>query len=122
MRDWATFSLAQVTTADTPLVREALNARLCDSDSGARSEAMMGLARRKDPRAIPAVAEALTSGQFAGLVLEAAAEIASPDLCSALQAARDHARRKAGMAVSFRNEWQEAVIACGCIGMAPDGL
>jgi HEAT repeats len=119
VRDWATFSLAQDTTADTPPIREALNARLSDPDSGARFEAMMGLARREDPRAIPAVVEALTLGRFAGLVLEAAAEIASPALCPALLMARDHGMewQQAGMAVPFWDDWQAASVACGCIGL-----
>jgi HEAT repeat protein len=50
IRDWATFSmsLGWPTVVDSPLVRAALRKRLKDRCRGARSEAIWGLARRKD--------------------------------------------------------------------------
>ena len=44
---------------DTPELRDALAARLDDTDPDARDEAVLGLARRGDPRALePALAAA----------------------------------------------------------------
>jgi hypothetical protein len=58
-RDWATFALAVQIDRDTPEVREALAARIEDPDPDARDEALLGLARRGDPRALePALAAA----------------------------------------------------------------
>jgi HEAT repeat protein len=57
VRDWATFSLGVQIERDTPELREALAARLDDSDFEARSEAILGLAMRGDERALePALA------------------------------------------------------------------
>lgn len=57
VRDWATFSLAQQTKADSPAIREALAARLSDVDADTRGEALVGLANRGDERAVAAVNE-----------------------------------------------------------------
>lgn len=50
VRDWATFGLAE-SEANDPATIEALAARAEDTDDDTRAEAIMGLARRKDPRA-----------------------------------------------------------------------
>jgi HEAT repeat protein len=61
VRDWATFSLAVQIERDTPAVREALAARLSDDHGDTRAEAIRGLARRGDPRAVgPALAADLS--------------------------------------------------------------
>jgi HEAT repeat protein len=63
VRDWATFALGVQIDRDTPEVRDALAARLDDSDVDARAEAIRGLARRRDERALePALAAAEDGG------------------------------------------------------------
>ncbi|MFI6283720.1 ankyrin repeat domain-containing protein [Streptomyces sp. NPDC051018] len=52
IRDWATTALAVLDT-DAPGVREALADRLDDRDTTTAAEAVAGLAKRQDPRAIP---------------------------------------------------------------------
>jgi hypothetical protein len=72
VRDWATFSLAVQIERDTPEVREALAARLSDDHGDTRAEAIRGLARRADPRAVgPALAASLSPE-----IKEAIAELA----------------------------------------------
>lgn len=59
VRDWATFGLGTRLDADTPEIRDALVARLDDNGDHAGEEAVMGLARRGDPRATAPLLEQL---------------------------------------------------------------
>jgi hypothetical protein len=54
VRDWATFALGVQIDRDTAELRDALAARLDDSNEDARAEAIRGLARRRDERALDA--------------------------------------------------------------------
>lgn len=58
VRDWATLALAGL-DADTPEIREALADRLDDHDPDTAAEAAHGLAARRDPRAVEALARLL---------------------------------------------------------------
>ena len=78
-RDWATFLLAQEET-DTPAVREALIRAAKDDDDVVRAEAVLGLAKRDPPLALPLVQEALRFEVIVGPMLEAAALCAHPSL------------------------------------------
>lgn len=61
VRDWACFALAQQwRDVDTPALRACLAARLDDEDHDTRSEALVGLAYRRDARALPRVQAALS--------------------------------------------------------------
>ena len=57
VRNWATFGLGSQIDTDTPSIREALHARLTESDDEIRGEALVGLARRGDIRAASALIE-----------------------------------------------------------------
>ncbi|MEU7012920.1 ankyrin repeat domain-containing protein [Streptomyces sp. NPDC046385] len=71
VRDWATLALAELPD-DTPLVREALAARLADPDPETAAEAARGLAIRQDPRAVEALARILADGDPDGPARETA--------------------------------------------------
>ncbi|WP_406403281.1 ankyrin repeat domain-containing protein [Streptomyces sp. NBC_00879] len=73
VRDWATTALADV-EADTTEIREALAARLTDSDVDTAAEAARGLAIRQDPRAEATLARILADADPDGYAREAAAE------------------------------------------------
>jgi hypothetical protein len=62
VRDWATFALGVQIDRDTAEVRDALAARLDDPNEDARAEAIRGLARRRDSRALPAALAAAEDG------------------------------------------------------------
>jgi methionyl-tRNA formyltransferase len=59
IRDWATFALGTLSPQDTPTLRDALAARLDDSDDSTRIEAVHGLALRGDARALDATLDLL---------------------------------------------------------------
>jgi len=80
VRDWATFALGSQVEFDSQELRDALNARIADEDNDTRDEAIIGLARRGDLHALPAVQGERRSGSFGRLILEAAAEIRDPSL------------------------------------------
>jgi hypothetical protein len=85
VRDWATFSLG-MTEADSPEIRQVLLDRLADSDFDTRGEAAVGLAKRKEPRAVRGLADCLMSDRVGELYVEAAELYADPQLKGALVA------------------------------------
>ena len=87
VRDWATFGLGTQLELDTPEIRDALAARLDDTDEDTRGEAMIGLACRNDQRAIPAILKDLKAG-ITDKPLDAAAYSKSPELLAALMTLR----------------------------------
>jgi HEAT repeat protein len=74
-RNWATFSLGSMCECDSTVIREALVTRLSDSDDEVRAEAMVGLARRQDARAVAAVLTELGREDVLSLAIEAAEEM-----------------------------------------------
>lgn len=87
VRDRATFAVGSLSDHDTPRIRAALAERLRDEDRCVAHEAALGLARRRDARAIPYIAVAVESAD--GEIEEAADEITSPDMLPELLKARD---------------------------------
>jgi methionyl-tRNA formyltransferase len=59
VRDWATFALGTLAEDDSPELRDALAARLWDTDLDTRLEAVHGLALRQDGRAAGSARELL---------------------------------------------------------------
>ena len=95
VRDWATFALGAFCAADMPEISDALAERLNDSSADVVDEALAGLARRRDPRALPLLLERLRQPDVDDLTLESAGEMlgmragqeqmAAEDYISALQ-------------------------------------
>ena len=85
VRDWATFDLGSMCSLDTPEIREALLARVEDNHLDARSEALLGLAIRKDARVIPFIKAELEAEMVSNLAVESAGEIAAADLVKSLE-------------------------------------
>lgn len=59
VRNWATFGLGRKLDDDSSRIRDALWARTTDQEHDVREEAACGLARRRDPRALPLIQEFL---------------------------------------------------------------
>jgi HEAT repeat protein len=81
VRDWATFSLGVQIERDRPELRDALAARLGDDHGDTHGEAIRGLARRGDERALDAVLEAPPSPAIDEAILLLAASTADRRLC-----------------------------------------
>ena len=88
VRDRATFAVGSLSDHDSPRIRAALAERLRDADSCVANEAALGLARRRDARAIPYIATAVERSPDADIE-EAVDEITSPDMLTELLKARD---------------------------------
>jgi HEAT repeat protein len=86
VRDWATFGVGTLLEIDGPEIRDALVRRLSDPGADTSGEAVVGLARRKDPRCVEAIDRALVSANVGNLVVEAAAELGDSRFLPALEA------------------------------------
>lgn len=80
VRDWATFALGTLCKADGPRIRAALWARVDDEDTEVREEAVAGLARRRDRRISPHVAQILDRDGVGHQMFEAIACLADSAL------------------------------------------
>jgi HEAT repeat protein len=89
VRNWATFNLGTQLESDTPALREALVRRLSDSQEEIRGEALVGLARRKDPRVLEPLVAALHASNVLVLVVEAAELLEDPRLLPVLLELRE---------------------------------
>lgn len=87
VRDRATFAVGSLSDHDTPRIRAALFERLRDDDRCVANEAALGLARRRDARAIPYIAGAVESAD--GDIEEAVDEITAPDMLTDLLKVKD---------------------------------
>ncbi|MFB7470391.1 HEAT repeat domain-containing protein [Kitasatospora sp. NPDC056184] len=87
VRNWAAFTLGCQLDHDTAAIRDALWTCATDEDGEVRQEAARGLARRRDPRAVPLVARLLDSADGPQVfLLEAAEVLGAPELLPALHA------------------------------------
>lgn len=84
VRDWATFGLGRLVEVDGGDVRRALGERLHDSDAATRREALIGLARRRDPRAVGAMLAASERGEDGEVLVRVAELLRSPALLPAI--------------------------------------
>jgi len=84
VRDWATMGLSSPFEADTEEIRNALADRLADEHRDTAGEALLGLAQRKDPRALAPLLAWLDSDHPGNLIVEAAAALGAAEALPAL--------------------------------------
>ena len=114
VRNWAAFGLGSMTELDTPELRDALAGLLSEEDDEIRGEALIGLARRHDARALPALVAEL-KGPFGGSwCLEAAELLAESSLLPLLIDLRGRVNEVD--AAAFARDFEDAIAACGKIG------
>ena len=85
VRDLATFGLARQMEVDSSIIRDAFVQRLNDQDTETRLEAICGLARRHDLRALQPLLDVIETGNVYFTVFEAAECLADERLLAALQ-------------------------------------
>jgi HEAT repeat protein len=86
IRDWATFELGIMSDADSPQIRDAFAKRLLDEYREARNEALVSLAKRQDPRVIPAILRELARDDVGESAIEAAGLMPDPSFLPELEA------------------------------------
>jgi hypothetical protein len=86
VRNWATFGIGSQLCIDSLELREALVLRTADTAENVRDEALIGLARRRDQRALPLVERRLVDRNASRLVFQAAEYLANPALMDSLGA------------------------------------
>lgn len=110
VRNWAVFGLGTQIESDSPAIREALREALGDSDSEIRGEALVGLAKRRDPAIIPELVNEWSHDFVSILSIEAAEEARDPRLISHLnQIAEDLALDDDPY---FASRLADAIVAC----------
>jgi HEAT repeat protein len=72
VRDWATFGLGVLGDLDSEEIRDALYQRMTDPDRDVREESLVGLAKRQDRRALPAVIAELNDPEMTTRITDAA--------------------------------------------------
>jgi HEAT repeats len=85
-RNWATFALGALSEKDSPAIRDALAARLSDVDDEVRGEAMAGLAKRLDERAVEPILRELGETNVMTLAIEVAQAMPRPEFIPYLEA------------------------------------
>lgn len=115
VRDWATCGLGRI-DLDTPEIRAALLARVADADEITRGEALVGLARRTDQRAIEPLIKELEryhTIEHGDYCVEAAEEFADARLLPVLTRLKESADDHNSM------RFDEAIWLCSSVGV-PD--
>jgi HEAT repeat protein len=72
VRDWATFGLGVQAKLDSQEIRDGLASRLTDTDRNVRGEALYGLAKRQDARALATLVAELNQAEPSDRAFEAA--------------------------------------------------
>jgi HEAT repeat protein len=113
VRDWATFSLGAQIDRESPELRDALAARLEDPNREARGEAIAGLARRGDARALEAALAVAAGPDGRSPTLDEAvvllgATTGDPRLVEHLERLRDDPE----FAAEHREELERALARC----------
>src|ERR1017187_407547 len=110
VRDYSTFGLGELIDGNTKSIRNALFARLKERDAEIRGQALIGLAKRKDPRVLKPLQKELMRRFQGGWSLEAAELACNPNLYPLLIGMRKH--WKFPDEHWFTTSLNEAIAAC----------
>ena len=118
VREWATFGIGTLSEADDDAVRTLLWTNAHDPYRDVRGEAVVGLARRSDPRVIELLKTRLLDDDCRVYELEAAEEMPSAELLEPLQRLRDDAEQRLDIDPFWHRHLLEAIDACALVADA----
>ena len=118
VRDWATFGIGALRDADDEAIRALLWDNAHDPDRDVRGEAVVGLARRGDPRVIELLKERLSGGDCRGYELEAVQEMPRPELLGPLHQLLADAERTRAHSSAWLAGLLDAIDACELVADA----
>ena len=118
VREWATFGIGTLSEADDDAVRTLLWTNAHDPYRDVRGEAVVGLARRSDPRAIELLKTRLLDDDCRVYELEAAEEMPSAELLEPLQRLRDDAEQRQDLDPFWHRHLLDAIDACELVADA----
>lgn len=110
VRNWATFYLGILDEVQNPRIDQALLERLAELDPEIRGEALIGLARRKNPLVIEPLKSELAGEFYGGWAIDAAWELKSPELIPSLEKLGD--KLSAEDKEYFKKEIINAIAEC----------
>jgi HEAT repeat protein len=111
VRDWATFGLGTQSDADNSDIRAMLWKNAHDVDSDVSGEALVGLARRQDPRAVDLLKPRLTE-ECRVYEFDAAQALKDPVLAGPLRALCEAVDRETGIDPFWHAQLLAALEAC----------
>lgn len=111
IRNWATFALGEQISRNNKAIRDALWARADDPDEDTRLEAVMGLARRKDPRVHAVINRELSTGEAGTLLFDAIISLGNADFLTALKKLERQSAKDDSIHPSWRLKLGEAIDA-----------
>ena len=118
VRDWATFGIGTLSEADDDAIRTLLWTNAHDPYRDVRGEAVVGLARRSDPRVIDLLKTRLLDDDCRVYELEAAEEMPSAELLEPLRRLRNDAERRRDLDLFWHRHLVEAIDACATVADA----
>ena len=118
VRDWATFDIGTLRDADDEAIRALLWKNAHDPNRDVRGEAVVGLARRSDPRVIGLLKDRLLDDDCRVYELEAAEEMPRAELLEPLQRLRADAERTRDLDPYWYRHLLEAIDACALVADA----
>lgn len=106
IRNWSTFGIGTLTDISNPNVINALWNRVLDTDFETKSEAIFGLARRKDKQIKEVIISELNQGNYGSLLFQAIIAMPDKDFISPLNQCLETVREDTDDIV---NGWQEVI-------------
>ena len=106
IRNWATFGLGSLIESDNIAIRNALWNRVNDTDFDTKSEAIVGLANRKDKRIKDIIISELEEGNYGTLLFEAILTLNDPIFLPPLQNCLEIAKKDKD---DIKNGWVSAI-------------
>jgi len=109
IRNWSTFGLGRQIEVHSESINKALWRRVSDKHQETRYEAIIGLAKRRDDRVLPIIAQELEKGEFGTLLLTAVLASEKVEFIPLLQQNLDSARADTTINPEWVNELENCI-------------